>query len=320
MTILLVLLGLLIILFFLFHFTATVKEGFQAAVALAPAAPLSPSTVQAYTQFLNFYNPFCANWQKAVQTSTAATIPQQPATDPTQIQGPQAPQISDAEMNAHITALSQQLGKPLPPLCQALPPQIDSTTIQQIIPMIPTDLTPYQNALDWMNSNLSQAHANLGAALQGAQVKETFTTDPTCNDITQCIANNPQLAQQLAQQISEQQQQQQQQSQQQMEQKLVNLLNPFITSQSLSAQLQQNQDLMQKSDEIQRQAQSGELLNQVNIPGVTGVPAKKYDLPPGSSALQQMQQTDPDKYNHLKNNYSMWFGLKQIMEQINGTL
>ena len=320
MTILLVLLALLIILFFLFHFTAAVKEGFQAAATLAPATPLSPSTVQAYTQFLNFYNSFCANWQKAVQTSTAATIPQQPATDPTQIQGPQAPQISDAEMNAHITALSQQLGKPLPPLCQTLPPQIDSITIQQIIPMIPTDTTPYQNALDWMNSNLSQAHANLGSAHQGVKVKETFTTDPTCNDITQCIANNPQLAQQLAQQISEQQQQQQQQSQQQMEQKLVNLLNPFITSQSLSAQLQQNQDLMQKSDEIQRQAQSGELLNQVNIPGVTGVPAKKYDLPEGASALQQMQQTDPDKYNHLKNNYSMWFGLKQIMEQINGTL
>lgn len=77
---------------------------------------------------------------------------------------------------------------------------------------------------------------------------------------------------------------------------------------------------MQKSQDIQNQAQSGELLNQVNIPGVTGVPAKKYDLPAGASALQQMQQADPDKYNQLKNNYSMWFGLKQIMEQINGSL
>ncbi len=279
-------------------------------------SPLSPSTVQAYTQFLNFYNPFCANWQKAVQTSTAATIPQEPATDPTQIQGPQAPHISEAEMNAHIATLSQQLGKPLPNLCQAPPAQIDSTTIQQIIQMIPTDIAPYQNALDWMNTNLSQSHSNLGAALQGAAVKETFTTDATCDDITQCIANNPQLAQQIAQQIQEQEQQQRQQ----LEQQLINSLNPFITNQSLQTQLQQNQDLMQKSDEIQRQAQSGELLNQVNIPGVTGVPAKKYDLPPGSAALQQMQQTDPDRYNHLKDNYSMWFGLKQIMEQINGAL
>jgi hypothetical protein len=320
MTILLVLLTLLIILFFLFHFTTSVKEGFQVPVASVVANPLSPSTVQAYTQFLNFYNPFCANWQKAVQTSTAATIPQEAATDPTQIQGPQAPQISDAEMNSQIANLSQQLGRPLPNLCQALPPQIDSTTIQQIIPMIPTDAAPYQNALDWMNTNLSQAHANLGAALQGASIKETFTTDPTCNDITQCIANNPQLAQQLTQQISEQQQQQQQQSQQQLEQQLITLLNPFITNQSLINQMQQNQDLMQKSEEIQKQAQSGELINQINIPGVTGVPAKKYDLPAGSSALQQMQQTDPDKYNQLKNNYSMWFGLKQIMEQINGAL
>jgi hypothetical protein len=317
MTILLVLLTLLIILFFLFHFTASVKEGFQDTVTGPVAtAPLSPSTVQAYTQFLNFYNPFCANWQKAVQTSTAATIPQEAAADPTQIQGPQAPQISDAEMNAQIANLSQQLGKPLPNLCQALPPQIDSTTIQQIIPMIPTDAAPYQNALDWMNTNLSQAHANLGAALQGVSVKETFTTDPTCNDITQCIANNPQLAQQIAQQIQEQQQQ----SQQQVEQQLITLLNPFITNQPLINQLEQNQDLMQKSEEIQKQAQSGELLKQVNIPGVTGVPAKKYDLPAGASTLQQMQQADPDKYNQLKNNYSMWFGLKQIMEQINGTL
>ncbi len=77
---------------------------------------------------------------------------------------------------------------------------------------------------------------------------------------------------------------------------------------------------MQKSQDIQNQAQSGELLKQMNIPGVTDVPAKKYDLPAGASTLQQMQQTDPDKYNQLKNNYSMWFGLKQIMEQINGTL
>ncbi len=318
MTIRLVLLTLLIILLFLFHYTASIKEGFDSPPPIVLQQPLTPETVQAYTKFLNFYNPFCANWEKAIQTSTASEIPVVPATDPSQITGPSAPQISEAEMNAHIAKLSQQLNKPLPNLCQALPPQIDNTNIQQIIPLIPTSTEPYQNALDWMNTNLSQAHAGLSAALQGVSIKEGF--EDSCQDITQCIANNPQLAQQLAQQISKQQQQQQQQSQAQIEQKLKSLTDPFTTNQQLTAAAASNQDLMQKSQDIQNQAQSGQLLNQINIPGVTGQPAKKYDIPAGGQALQQMQQQDPDRYNHLKDNYGPWFGLKQILEQINGTL
>jgi hypothetical protein len=318
MTILLVLLTLLIILLFLFHYTAAIKEGFDSPPPITLQQPLSQETIQAYTQFLNLYNPFCTNWEKAIQTSTASEIPVAPATDPSQTMGPSAPQISATEMNAHIAKLSQQLNKPLPNLCQALPPQIDNTNIQQIIPLIPTSVQPYQNALDWMNANLSQAHAGLGAALQGVSMSEGF--EDSCQDITQCIANNPQLAQQLAQQISEQQQQQQQQSQAQIEQRLQSMTNPFITNQPLAAAAASNQDLMQKSQDIQNQAQSGELLNQINIPGVTGQPAKTYDIPAGGNALQQMQQQDPDRYNHLKDNYGPWFGLKQILEQINGSL
>jgi len=33
-----------------------------------------------------------------------------------------------------------------------------------------------------------------------------------------------------------------------------------------------------------------------------------------------MQNSDPARYNELKQNYKMWFDIKSLMEQINGNL
>jgi hypothetical protein len=305
MTILLVLFSLLIILIFLFHFTASVKEGFQ-------DIPLDASTVQAYTSFLNFYNPFCANWKKAIQSSVAAALPQQPLTSPSQVSSGSTPQISDDDMNAYIYKMAQDSGSPFPPICTPFPDQLDSTNILQIMQMMPKDAQPYINALSWMNTNLEKAHGNLGSALQGQRV-ESF--EDICQDISQCLANNPQLAQQLAQSINQQQQQQQQEE----EQALVGAINPFIINPGLQQLLQQNQDLVKKSEDVQNQAQSGELLNQMNLPeekSTWGEP----QTPPGGDKLKQMQNSDPDKYNQLKQNYGVWFNIKSLIEQINSTL
>jgi hypothetical protein len=305
MTILLVLFSLLIILAALFHYTASMKEGFQ-------NPPLDASTVQAYNNFLNFYNPFCANWKKSIQTSVATEIPQQPLTDPSQVSSSSAPQISNEEMNAYIVKMSQESNTTFPPICVDFPAQIDSSNLQQVMQMIPNDPQPYLNALSWMNSNLSKAHGNLGNALQGQPI-ERF--EDMCQDLQQCLTNNPQLAQQIANGISQQQQQQQQQQ----EQTLIGAINPFISNQGLNSALQENQDLVQKSQDIQNQAQSGELLNQMNLPGeksMWGPP----QMPPGANTLQQMQQSDPSRYNELKSNYGMWFNIKSLIEQINSNL
>ena len=170
-----------------------------------------------------------------------------------------APTPSEAEMNLYIQQLSQQLGQPLPAVCTTLPQQIDSNSLATVLQQIPTDPQPYMNALNWMNSQLEKSHANLGSALQGNPI-EPF--DDMCQDISQCIANNPQLAQQIAQQVLQQEEEQQQQLVTQESQQLLQRINPFL-AQDFTAAVTQNEQLVQKSQDIQNQAQNGALVNQI---------------------------------------------------------
>lgn len=159
MTILLVLLGLLFILVLLRLLFSSPTEGFQ-------NSQLDPNTVKSYDQFLDFYNSFCSNWDKAIQSSVASELPQQPLTDPSQIKSSSSPQITDSQKNQYITQLSQQLSQPLPPICTQLPPNIDSSSISQVISLMPQSPSPYVNALNWMNQKMEQSHSNLNGALQ----------------------------------------------------------------------------------------------------------------------------------------------------------
>jgi hypothetical protein len=300
MKVLLILLGLLIILVLLRLFV--VKEGFQDNI------PLNPSTIKAYNNFIEFYTIFCTNWQKAIISSVASEIPQQPLTDPSQVQSSSAPKISTEQMNQYIVTLSQQEGQQFPQICKTLPSSIDSNSLAQVIPLIPSDPKPYINALNWMNDKLDKAHENLGSALQGGSI-EGF--DNMCQNIEQCLQNNPQLLQEVLQQS-------QQQNITQLEKQLLNKITPFISSSDLTQSLQTNQDLVAKSQKIQDQAQSGELVNQINVPG--GNTRTVYNKPPGASTLSDMQQSNPEQYNNLKQNYSHLFSLKQMLEQINSNL
>lgn len=309
MTILLILLILLFILIILNLYASIPYEGFQTSV------PLNPDTIQAYNNFLAFYNQFCANWQKAIVSSIALDTPQEPLTSPSQVGTSTATTPSDSDMNTYITQLSQQLGQPLPPVCISLPSTVDSTTIAQTIPMIPTDTTPYINALNWMNTQLEKSQANLGSALQGGSPTEGFDDmSSMCQNISQCLANNPQLAQQIAEELNTQSAQ----NVAQQEQQLMALLTPFVSTQTLTAAVEQNTVLVQKAQEIQNQAQSGELVNQINVPG--GNSQTTYSMPDGSDNLKQIQQNNPDRYNELKKNYGAWVAIKGLTDQINATL
>jgi hypothetical protein len=304
MTILLVLLCLLFILVLLNLFTSS-SEGFQAS------QQLDSDTTQKYTDFLNFYDTFCSNWDKAIQSSVASELPQQPLTDPSQTQSSSSPQITDSQKNQYITQLSQQLSQPLPPICTQLPPSIDSSSISNVLQIMPSDPTPYLNALNWMNQQMEKSHSNLNGALQGNS-SEGF--EDVCQDISQCIANNPQLAQQIAKEIS----QQNAQSLSQQEQTLVNQISVFLNNSDLMSALNQNKELAQKSQDIQNQAQSGQLVNQVNVPG--GNSKASYTQPDGGDKLSKMKQDDPNQYNNLQQNNSQLFSIKGLMEQINAGL
>jgi hypothetical protein len=312
MTILLILLILLFVLVLLkLLYQEKRIEGFEAAI------PLNPDTVQGYKNFLAFYNPFCANWQKAIVSSIAADTPQEPLTSPSQVSdsgsgGAATP--SSADMNTYINQLSQQLGQPLPPVCTTMPDSVDSTNIGQIIPLIPTDTTPFINALNWMNKQLEKAHSGLGTALQGGKPQTEGFDDATCQNMATCLANDPALIAQLAQELAGQNAQ----AVVQQEQQLMAAMIPFLSTQALSEAFGQNTLLIQKSQDIQNQAQSGQLVNQINVPG--GNTRATYTKPDGSDNLAQMEKNNPDRAAELKANYGQWYAIKQLTDQINATL
>jgi hypothetical protein len=93
---------------------------------------------------------------------------------------------------------------------------------------------------------------------------------------------------------------------------------PFSNTQALSDAFGQNEILIKKSHDIQNQAQSGELINQINVPG--GNTRATYTKPPGSDNLTQMQKNNPERAAELKANYGQWFAIKQLTDQINATL
>lgn len=307
MTILLILLGLLIILVILKLFVEKNVESFEDIA-------LNPETIQGYNNFLSFYNPFCTNWDKSITSSAASEIPQQPLTDPSQVSDSgsgSAPPISTEQKNKYITDLSQKLNQQFPPICEQLPTKLDSSNLTDVISKVPSDIQPYTNALNWMNTQLQKAQANLGSALQGQPQTEGFED---CQDVTQCLLNNPQLLQELAIGISEQNAIPIVQQQEQLMAKII----PFFSTPALSEASGMNTILMEKAQEIQNQAQSGELVNQVNVPG--GNTVSTYQKPPGANNMNDMKQNNPDRYNELKTNYSQWFSLKGMLDNINANL
>jgi hypothetical protein len=274
---------------------------------------IDPKVAQEYDAFTKFFNQFQTNWEKAVISSIASDAPQQPLTSPSQIQSSQTPpEPSDSEKAEYVKILSVKEGTVFPQILSPLPNTLTPANISQIIQQIPTDTTPYSNALEYMNGNLMKGHANLDKALQGGTLTEGF--QESCSDVAQCIQNNPALIAQIAQASAAASAQNLQAQEAQLIQKLQN----FTKNTQLSDQITLNQQLVDKSQDIQNQAQSGALINRINVPG--GNTVAKYDLPPGADTLKQMQKNDPEKYKQLKNNFSTWASLKELLEQINGNL
>jgi hypothetical protein len=207
-----------------------------------------------------------------------------------------------------INQLSSDLQQPLPKITEALPKQVNS--LESIRKIIPNDPQPYQNALNYMNKQLEDSISNMGKALRGEPI-ESF--EDMCQDISECIANNPELVNKIAQA----QQNQSMMNQQQMEQDLITKMNKFTQNPMLLASYKKNQLLVAEAEKIKSQAESGELLNQMDLPKE---PETKYEKSPDDDKLERMKRENPNKYKQLEKDGKQFFALKQLIEQINSAL
>ena len=245
-----------------------------------------------YNAFAASYNEFLIAWEKAVTTSWSSKI-EQPALGEGDASS-KPPQPTNAELNQEITRLVMETGKSFPPLTVPMPPQFSPSV------SIPADPTPYTNALEWMNQHMRQAQEDLKAAMSGTSSFADFGpfSEPfadMCQQMTQC------------------QQQQQQQQQQQMGTRL----DRWNSDVALQAALQENKRLTAQAKNTQNQAQSGQLLNQLDLPSE---PTVTYTIPKGGDALNRMKDDDPNLFDYLKSNFRVLFDFKQWTEQINRNL
>lgn len=291
------------------HTEPFVAEPSAKPSAIPPA--IDPILVTTYHEFATtIYNPFLATWQKAIVSSISADKPQKPLTSPSQVSSSSSatPTIPpQKEMNVYISNLSQKLGKPLPNITDPLPDTIDIASFPTIAPTIPTDPAPYTNALAWINQQLTEAQLKLKSALKGESFMNLEGFDnQTCQDLSQCFEENPELIRQCGMALKKQGLQEQSQ--------VLNQINQFMKNKEFIHAFQQNKELVEQSKKIESDAKSGELLNQMNLPSEPGI---KYTLPFGSDKLQKM---DYAKQKEVKEAAPSMFSLKIMMDQINASL
>jgi hypothetical protein len=285
-------------------------EPFLADPSATLPPPIDPVLVRTYHQFATtIYNPFLATWQKAIVSSISADQPQKPLTSPSQASSSSAtPTIPpQSEMNSYIANLSQKLGKPLPNITDPLPDTIDIVTFSTIAPKIPADPAPYTNALTWINQQLTEAQAKLQSALKGESFMNLEGFDnQTCQDLSKCFEDNPELIRQCGEAMKKQGKMDQSQ--------VLNQLKQFMKNKEFVSAYKTNKELVEQSKKIESDAKSGALLNQMNLPTE---PAIKYTLPGGSDKLQKM---DYAQQKAVKEAAPSMFSLKTMMDQINANL
>jgi hypothetical protein len=245
---------------------------------------------QSYPTFVAFYNAFQLNWEKAISTSVSFDAPPPAAlTDPSQTApGANAPAASRNELNAYIAAMK---GGPFPALTDSFDPK--EQNMDRLLRIVPSDPTPYLNALTWMNTQLQKAHDQLAHSLKGTV--SGFMDSAMCQQMVQCS-------------------QEQKASQ---EEELQKRLRAFNENVPLQNAFHTNQELVAQSKKIQDDAQSGALLDQMNLPAEDDV---KFTLPKGADALSKLKESDPAKYKALEANNKSMFDLKLLTDEINRNL
>ena len=291
-------------------------EGFEDMI------PIDPTLTEKYNKFVAFYNPLMINWEKAIVTSIGLDTPVKPLTDPSQVgsssasfQGP-----SRVEINAYIQKLEKKLGKPFPPVTDALPSTLDDKVINEMTQRIPMDPSVYQNALQWMNTSLSAAQEQLNTmknSPEGFDVMDKYQKiEPfdNCEEYAKCMSD-PEVASKMAAAQSAQQLKNEKEKRKIFEEKL-DKINNDATVQSEAAR---NQELIQKSKEIEAQAKSGALLNQFNLTN-NDDSLSHFVKPSGVNKLENMKKNNPKEYAANEKNNGQMLGLGTLLNNISNTI
>jgi hypothetical protein len=309
----LIILLLLLFILVIIHLLSIGTEGF--VDSLQKSDGLNSAFIDKYKSYSQFYDTFMKTWEKAIISSASLDIPRQPLESPDQVPSGTPPTISRAEQQIYIKKLSEQLKKSLPPITDPLPSSssITISSLPELMTTIPKDSISFQNALNWMNSNLQSAQQNLKSALQGIPFNiESF--EDKCNGTSECLLNNQEFIKKVGDEVCSSERKKQQESIKDQQRELMERMNAVLQNQSLISSLQTNQQLVKEADRIKQQAESGELYKQVNIPDKS---VQLSPLAPGDLTLSRMQETNPQEYNNLKDNYKTWFNTKSLLEQIN---
>ena len=281
--------------------------------------PLDKAIIEKYKKFVLFYQSFQQIWEKSIITSIGLDLPVKVLTSPSSSSSSSPPTPSRNEINQYIATLSKKIGKPLPPITDALPSPdtLTSASIPTIMPLLPKDPIPFKNAFDWMNTNMAESHAKLEKSLKGTEGFDQFTEQfetmdnfDMCKKMIDCQEKFETTG--VCQEIMKCKQEQVEYD----KNKLSNLLDLFANDELVKAEML-NVKLVEESKKIENQAKSGELLTKMDLPKEDTI---KYDVPPGGDKLAQMQKNDPEKYKRLQSEGGSFFSLKQLIEQINGNL
>ena len=183
-----------------------------------------------YTAYRTMYNAFLPLWEQALTTA----------------RGEQTPPTRD-QLNAQAMIISKGQPIPFPPMTDPLPETM-SPTFQ------PVSRFALRKAMEWMSTNMAQAHAALQQSLKGGEpfqgMGEGFT-NPTSEDVCQQII------------------QCQTDQEQKKTSELLEYFRLFEGDTQLQTAWKHTQYLAAESKRIQEQAESGELLSQFEAPEST---------------------------------------------------
>ena len=274
-----------------------------------------------YKIFVDIYNTFMINWEKALITLIGLNNVSPDAATNATTDAPTKPAMpSRNEINLYIKNLTSKLNMILPEVTDPFPKTIDVNKIDPtLLKKIPSDPIPYINALTWINTNLEKTHRDLESAMKGKKTEGFYTEGFYTEEFTigehdiedfgiEGFDTNEMCQQYLSCQ---------QQNEKQIQQSINTALLNFINNKQLLDAFARNKELIAKSEKIKKQAESGDLLKQLQLPDEEII---KYELPDGHDALNDMEKNDPAKYKEYKSKYSQWFGIKQLFDQINSNL
>jgi hypothetical protein len=273
-----------------------VTEGFVVPQMRAQLAPLQSD----YQSFVSFYQSFMKNWEQAINADIRMNIVQAPLTNPKDTTSTTPPPPSEDQLNEHIPQMEQEAKHPplYFPRINMIPETLTPETLPSILaillplagdpPSYDHMFDPFNHAMEYVNSNLSNVSQNLNAVLKGTA--EGFYADCTCSPEMVADAIQKEKQREIEDQVSQ----------------IREILKAFKQDASLQTNLATNQSLVGEMNDIKNKAQSGEIFNSYQPPPETGSSAVTYDISPKFNAWDEYKKDHPEDAADFEKTSPSW--------------